>query len=72
MSLFLIHKISREKNRIVKLKTFLEIPQELDLSPYVSKDSEIIHTKYELKAVVVHLGTECSGGHYIGNNCQII
>jgi ubiquitin C-terminal hydrolase len=50
----------------VKLKTFLEIPQELDLSPYVAKDSKVAHTKYELKAVVVHLGTECSGGHYIG------
>ncbi|XP_059474435.1 ubiquitin carboxyl-terminal hydrolase 48-like [Neocloeon triangulifer] len=59
---------NREKNRITKLKTFLEINQEIDLSPFSSETADSTNAKkYKLSAVVVHLGEEVSGGHYIIN-----
>ncbi|XP_065347126.1 ubiquitin carboxyl-terminal hydrolase 48-like isoform X2 [Cloeon dipterum] len=60
-------EFNREKNQITKLKTFLEIPQQLELGAFAAKDAPLSHSSYKLSAVVVHLGTEVSGGHYIVN-----
>ncbi|KAF8453120.1 hypothetical protein BGX38DRAFT_1268890 [Terfezia claveryi] len=37
----------------------------LDLGPYMTEDSGVTNTSYDLHTVIVHAGDSCSSGHYI-------
>ena len=46
-----------------KITKFISYPEDLDLKPYVS-DSTQSFLKYQLNAVLVHIGHSSSSGHY--------
>jgi ubiquitin C-terminal hydrolase len=55
-----------ETGQIRKLNTKVEFPLKIDMKPYIMTGSnqENDNLEYELKSIIVHLGTP-SGGHYM-------
>merc|ERR1712048_350863 len=60
-----LRRFGRESRNapLKKIDTAVEYPEELDLAPYMSPASIDTNTKYDLYAVINHMGG-CSGGHY--------
>lgn len=48
-----------------KLNAHIQYPETLDMAPYMSSEKGVKTAKYELFAVLVHLGNHCESGHYI-------
>lgn len=47
-----------------KVTKFISYPDELDLRPYMSDPNTTDNTKYQLSAVLVHVGHSSNSGHY--------
>ncbi|KAI4303322.1 hypothetical protein MLD38_038968 [Melastoma candidum] len=49
---------------VEKIDKHVEFPLELDLQPYISCSSKDLDLKYQLYAIVVHVGRSPTSGHY--------
>ncbi|KAK7311279.1 hypothetical protein RJT34_09307 [Clitoria ternatea] len=49
---------------VQKIDKHVDFPLELDLQPYTVPNQDIVTLKYDLYAVVVHIGFSSTSGHY--------
>ncbi|XP_019156214.1 PREDICTED: ubiquitin carboxyl-terminal hydrolase 21-like [Ipomoea nil] len=62
---FHLKRFKNDGSLVEKIAKHVTFPPELDLLPYVERNEKVIEeSKYNLFAVVVHIGVSLSSGHY--------
>nr|GME00044.1 ubiquitin carboxyl-terminal hydrolase 20-like [Ipomoea batatas] len=62
---FHLKRFKNDGSLVEKIDKHVAFPLELDLLPYVERNEKVIEeSKYNLFAVVVHIGVSLSSGHY--------
>ncbi|XP_050377193.1 ubiquitin carboxyl-terminal hydrolase 21 [Argentina anserina] len=61
---FHLKRFKTDGNYVEKIDKHVEFPLELDLKPYTSGNNSDVNLKYELYAIVEHVGFSATSGHY--------
>ncbi|KAL6183628.1 hypothetical protein ACLB2K_045039 [Fragaria x ananassa] len=61
---FHLKRFKTDGNYVEKIDKHIEFPLELDLKPYTSSNNSDVELKYELYAIVEHVGFSATSGHY--------
>ncbi|XP_062029363.1 ubiquitin carboxyl-terminal hydrolase 21 [Rosa rugosa] len=61
---FHLKRFKTDGNYVEKIDKHVEFPLELDLKPYTSGNNSDVELKYELYAIVEHIGFSSTSGHY--------
>ncbi|KAJ7943824.1 Ubiquitin carboxyl-terminal hydrolase [Quillaja saponaria] len=63
VSAFHLKRFKTDGSYVEKVDKHVEFPLELDLQPYTSQENDVA-LKYDLYAIVVHIGFSSTSGHY--------
>ncbi|KAL1827179.1 hypothetical protein DCAR_0206338 [Daucus carota subsp. sativus] len=61
---FHLKRFENDGSYVEKIDKHVKFPLELDLQPYTSSQNSDAELKYELYAIVVHIGFSATSGHY--------
>ncbi|BFG31021.1 hypothetical protein CerSpe_172950 [Prunus speciosa] len=61
---FHLKRFKTDGSHVEKIEKHVEFPLELDLKPYTSGSDSNVELKYELYAIVEHVGFSSTSGHY--------
>ncbi|RAL54742.1 hypothetical protein DM860_001870 [Cuscuta australis] len=64
VAIFHLKRFKNDGSLVEKIDKHISFPLELDLLPYVKRDKKHAESKYNLVAVLVHIGLTLHSGHY--------